>query len=209
MAGVLLLAQILLTLGYAGNVAGVNGTRQFNMDGELNLPSWWSSVILVVTAGVCVGLWQTTARLGRPSVQWLVIAIGFLGLSAEEVASIHEDVGNAVGGGTDGVSVWPLVYLPLVVGGAWMLVRAVRDLPRLLALIALAGLFCYIGVLAVEVLALGYESSATIALEENLEMLGTGLMFCALAAELSARFLALFPEAAHPSRQPDRTLTAR
>ena len=29
----------------------------------------------------------------------------------------------------------------------------------------------------------------------SIEMLGTGLMFCALASELTTRFLALFPEA--------------
>jgi hypothetical protein len=208
-AGILVLAQILLTVGYAGHLAELPGTRQFKMDGELNLPSWGSSLILIATAGACFGLWQTTARLRRPSAQWLAIAFGFLALSAEEVAAIHEDVGTTVGGGTGAVSIWPLVYSPLVIVGIWMLVRAVRDLPRPLALLALAGLLSYIGVLSVELLALGIESPLTIAVEENLEMLGTGLMFCALASELTARFIALFPAAAHPARDPGRALTAR
>lgn len=194
-------AQVLLTACYWGFSRGWPGFRQFNMDGELNVPTWWSSLILIATAGACFGLWWTTARLGRRSGQWLAIAIGFLGLSLEEVASIHEDIGSSVGGGSDHVSIWPLLYAPLVVLGIWMLVRAVRDLPRPIATMALLGLVAYVGVLSIELLSLLGESNTTIAIEENLEMLGTGLMLCALASELTTRFLALFPEAA---RAPER-----
>ena len=129
MALLLVAAQIVLTLCYWGYSRGLPGFRQFNMDGENNVPTWWSSLILISTAALCLGLWQTSKRIGRPHVPWLVIAIGFLGLSAEEVASIHEDVGSSVGGGSDQVSIWPLLYSPILFVGVWMLVRAVRDLP--------------------------------------------------------------------------------
>lgn len=189
-----LLVQAALSLGFIGYVKGVPGTRQFNMDSELNLPTWWSSSILVATALVCVGLWLTGSRMNRPSIQWLGIAFGFMLLSAEEIASIHEDVGVAVGGSADNVSVWPLVYAPFAAVFIWMMVRAVRELPRPIALLATAGLLSYVSVLIVEVLSLSSESNATILAEENLELLGTGLMFAALASELTRRFLALYPE---------------
>ncbi len=195
-AGVLLLAQLALSLAFIGFVKGLPATRQFNMDGELNVPTWWSSAILVATGLVCIGLWLTGSRTGRPGAQWLVIAIGFLALSLEEVASIHEDIGSSVGGGSGGVSVWPLVYAPLAIAGVWMMLRAIRELPRPIAVVSVVGLASYVAVLAVEVLALGFESDLTVLLEENLEMLGTGLMFCALATELTRRFLALYPEPA-------------
>lgn len=199
-----LLVQVALSLGFIAHVQGVPGTRQFNMDSELNLPAWWSSSILVAAGLVCVGLWLTGSRLGRPSVQWLAIAFGFFLLSAEEIAAIHEDVGVAVGGGTDNVSVWPLVYAPIAAVFIWMMLRAVRELPRPIAFLAVAGLLSYVGVLVLEVLSLTAESNLTILVEENLEMLGTALMFAALASELTHRFLALYPEprqVAEPARE--------
>lgn len=203
MAG-FLLVQVALSLGFIGYVKGVPGTRQFNLDSELNLPAWWSSSLLVATALVCVGLWLTGSRMQRPSIQWLAIGFGFLLLSAEEIAAIHEDVGVAVGGGADNVSVWPLVYAPIAAVFIWMMLRAVRDLPRPIALLAVGGLLSYIGVLVLEVLSLSAESNLTILAEENLEMLGTALMFAALASELTHRFLALYPEPrqlAEPARE--------
>ena len=197
----LVAAQVALTLCYLAYSRGLPGFRQFNMDGENNVPTWWSSLILIATAVVCLGLWQATTRLGRPGATWLVIAIGFLGLSMEEVASIHEDVGSSVGGGAGGVSIWPLLYSPVLFVGMWMLVRAVRDLPRPIAVAALGGLACYTGVLGVELASLLGESNTSIAVEENLELLGTGLMFCALAAEATTRLRALLPSAeAVPAR---------
>ena len=195
LAVILLGVQVLLTFCYWSFSQGWAGFRQFNMDGELNVPTWWSTLVLIATAGACFGLWRTSVPLGRPAGAWLAVAFGFLLLSAEEVASIHEDIGSSVGGGSDNVSIWPLLYAPVVALGTWMLVRAVRDLPRPIAVMALLGLVAFMGVLAIELLSLLGESNTTIALEENLEMLGTGLMLCALASELTTRFLALFPEA--------------
>ena len=203
MAAALVAVQVVLTLCYWGYASGLPGFRQFNMDGENNVPTWWSSLILIATAALCLGLWQTSKRIGRPHIPWLVIAIGFLGLSAEEVASIHEDVGSSVGGGADEVSIWPLLYSPILFAGVWMMVRALRDLPRPIAVTALAGLVAYVGVLGIEVASLLAESSLTIAVEENLEMLGTGLMFCALAAEVTMRFIAAFPEPSLPLERAD------
>jgi len=192
---VMLVVQVALTACYAGYSHGLPGFRQFNMDGELNVPTWWSSFILTTTAFVAFGLWKTSERIGRPGIPWLGVGIGFLGLSLEEVASIHEDVGASAGGGSAHVSIWPLIYSPVLILGLWVLVRAVRDLPRPVAATALLGLVGYVAVIGIELGSLLGESHVTIAIEENLEMLGTGLMLWALAAELATRFTAAFPGA--------------
>jgi hypothetical protein len=204
-AGVLLLVQALLTLGYVGFIHGLPATRQFNLDGELNVPTWWSSALLTAAAGAAVGIGLCNSRLGRPVLTWMLIGVGFLGLSMEEVASIHEDVGSTLGGGASHVSIWPVVYLPFVIAGTWLIVRAVRDLPRGLGGLAVVTLIAYAGVMGLELTSLLDEGYVTIAIEENLEMLGTGVMFCCMAAEMSVRLLALFgdprPSGPPPARR--------
>jgi peptidoglycan/LPS O-acetylase OafA/YrhL len=205
---ILVAAQVALTLCYLGYSRGLPGFRQFNMDGENNVPTWWSSFILISTGMLCLTLWQSSKRIGRPHVPWLAVGIGFFGLSMEEVASIHEDIGSSVGGGADNVSIWPLLYTPVVIVGVWMMVRVIRDLPPAIAVTALTGLVAYIGVLGVEVASLFSESNTSIAIEENLEMLGTGLMLCAIAAEATMRFMAAFPTASLPP-EPAELVDAR
>jgi xanthosine utilization system XapX-like protein len=192
LAAVALAMQVLLTIGYAMWIYDIPGGRKFNLDAENNMPTWWSCVILVVAGIATLLLSRINRPLGRPTVPWLIIGIAFFVLSAEEIASIHEDVGSAVGGGTDNVSVWPIVYAPVAIGFIWVLLRAVRDLPRPLAILGIAGMLCYVAVLGTEVLALYAESYFTIAFEENCEMLGTALMFTAVASELVTRASAVY-----------------
>ena len=180
--------QAALTALYALNVHDVPGTRQFNMDGELNIPTWWSTALFLVAGLAALGLARCNKLMGRAVAPWTLVGIGLFGLSLEEVAGIHEDVGTALGGGTDEVSVWPLAYAPVAILGVWLLVKAVRDLPRPLALIGIAGLGCYLLVMLVELSALLGGDAVTIAIEENLELLGSGAMFIAVASQLLARF---------------------
>jgi hypothetical protein len=192
---VLLGMQVLLTALYALNVHDVPGTRQFDMDGELNIPTWWSTALFLVAGLAAVGLARCNKLLGRAVAPWTLVGIGLFGLSLEEVAGIHEDVGTALGGGPDEVSVWPIVYAPFAILGVWLLIKAVRDLPRPLAVIGIAGLCSYVLVLAVELSALLGGDAATIAVEENLELLGSGAIFIAVASELVARFGVVFVRA--------------
>jgi hypothetical protein len=191
-AVVLIAVQILLTALYALNVQDLPGTRQFDMDGELNVPTWWSTALFLLAGLAALGLARCNKLTGRPVAAWTLVGIGLFGLSLEEVAGIHEDVGVALGGGTDEVSVWPLAYAPFAIVGVWLLIKAVRDLPRPFAILGLCGLSCYVLVLGVELSALLGEDAATIAIEENLELLGTGAILIALGSELSNRFGTLF-----------------
>ncbi len=85
--------------------------------------------------------------------------------------------------------------MPVAILGVWLLIKAVRDLPRPLAVIGIAGLCCYVLVMAVELSALLGGDAATIALEENLELLGSGAIFIAVASELVTRFGLVFVRA--------------
>jgi len=192
---VLLGMQVALTVMYALNVHDVPGTRQFNMDGELNIPTWWSTVLFLVAGLAALGLARCNKLMGRAAAPWALVGIGLFGLSLEEVAGIHEDVGTALGGGSAEVSVWPLAYAPFALLGVWLLNKAVRDLPRPLAALGIAGLCCYVAVMGVEVSALFGGDAATIALEENLELLGSGAIFVAVASELVVRFGVVFVRA--------------
>jgi hypothetical protein len=90
------------------------------------------------------------------------------------------------------VSVWPLAYAPFAVVGVWLLMKAVRDLPRPFAILGICGVSCYVLVLGVELSALLGEDAVTLAIEENLELLGTGAILIALGSELINRFGTLF-----------------
>lgn len=63
----------------------------FTLDGELNVPTWYSSALLLVAAGL-LGMIAWTARLeGAASVRsWAGLAVVFVYLSVDEAASIHE-----------------------------------------------------------------------------------------------------------------------
>ncbi len=123
---VLLGMQVLLTALYALNVHDVPGTRQFNMDGELNIPTWWSTSLFLMAGLSAIGLARCNKLLGRAVAPWTLVGIGLFGLSLEEVAAIHEDVGSALGGGSGEVSVWPLAYAPFAILGVWLMVRRIR-----------------------------------------------------------------------------------
>jgi hypothetical protein len=194
---VLLAVQVLLTLLYALNVRDVPGTRQFDMDGELNVPTWWSASLFLLAALCAIGLARCNKVSGRPVAPWTLVGIGLFALSLEEIAGIHEDVGVALGGGKDEVSVWPLAYAPFAIVGVWLLIKAVRDLPRPLAVLGIAGVCCYVAVLGVELSALLGEDAATLAFEENLELLGTGAILIAVSSELVTRLGTLFVRAEH------------
>ncbi len=65
--------------------------RDFDLDEEANVPTWFESITLVLAAG----LLEVAARVRR-SVRdgrwtcWRVLSSGFLFLSLDEIASIHE-----------------------------------------------------------------------------------------------------------------------
>ena len=65
--------------------------RLFDLDAEANIPTWFSSALLLMCATLvaanAAAKWQTR---GRYRVHWIVLSVIFLYLSVDETAIIHE-----------------------------------------------------------------------------------------------------------------------
>ena len=118
----------------------------FDVDEENNLPSWFSGFLLLNPAFF---LWLCARRKraeGDPwSRHWQILALGFLLLSIDEVAGLHESVNSSIemswawGGGLI-AAVGGLAYLPFL-----------RALPRRTAVgFVVAGLLFVGGAVGVE-----------------------------------------------------------
>jgi hypothetical protein len=114
-AGMLLLVHGVLTV-YHYQVAEIDWIpwRQlFDVDEENNLPTWFSGGLAAVTA---TWLWiQASAsrtRVDKWALYWRVLAIGFLLISLDEIAGIHETINTVI------TVTWaiPFGILALVIG---------------------------------------------------------------------------------------------
>lgn len=69
----------------------VFGWSVINLDEEGNLSAWYSSAKLLGLALLAVWIWAADCNYqGRWHWPWLLVALIFLGLSADETASLHE-----------------------------------------------------------------------------------------------------------------------
>lgn len=168
--------------------------RLFDLDAEGNIPAWFSTVQLFLLGLVFLGM-RGRAGTGLSSRLSMTAGAGFIFLSMDEAASIHESITAAFTPyawlprfqGDHGM--WLFLYLP---AGLAALLAFRRDLagmwarhPRTAATL-LAGLLLYVmGGGALEVVSYQYLRSGTVAawlycaevaLEEFLEMAGISVM---------------------------------
>ena len=149
----------------------------FDLDEENNLPTWFSSFLLLNNALVLYLSAQTRAESGR--YHWILLAAGFLILSVDEVAGVHESVNTAI----DINWAIPGGILVILIGLAF--VPFLLSLPRRVAvLFASSGLLYVSGAIGVELLSEDMDEKSlaygfATAVEEGLEMLGA-LMFLAV-----------------------------
>jgi hypothetical protein len=161
----------------------------FDLNGEGNIPTWFSSMQLYTVAALAAYLgWRerASARLSAGAGGWWVVMAMFLYLSMDETVQIHEVSGHLLtrvvplSGFREPVFYWLVALLPVMVFGAWYLGmfvwRRLRGHPRLLAL-SLAGLACWAAVPFAELIdALGALQGWRLTLlrsaEEGLEMVG-------------------------------------
>jgi hypothetical protein len=149
----------------------------FDLDEENNLPTWFSSFLLLNNALVLYLLAQTRSVDHR--LHWNLLAAGFLVLSIDEVAGVHESVHTAIDFN------WAIAggILVIVVGLAF--VPFLLSLPRRLAVLyVLSGLLYVSGAICVELLSQDMDEDSlaygfATAVEESLEMLGA-LLFLAV-----------------------------
>jgi hypothetical protein len=193
---------IAYTTGH-GNQFGL--LRQFDLNSENNIPTWYSSVALLFCA-VLLGIIGFHKRKAKASFfrHWLTLAGAFLYLSTDEAASIHEMTGRLLHGVLKPYDYFHgyLFYSWVIFGGIGVLIvvtaycRFLADLPaKTRYLFLLAGTLYVGGALGVEVIGGRYHylygrENFTYAMlgacEEGLEMLGIVVFISALTSYLGS-----------------------
>jgi len=171
--------------------------QEFSLDREANVPSWFSSALLLTAAAVValVAL-DALARNSRWGRHWAGLSVVYVVLSMDETSEIHERIGSwlrahlNLHGPFHYAGVIPALALAVFVGIAY--IRFLRALPRDTLLGILLSAAIYIGGAAgVEAAsgwwAEGHGSKSTALLlvstvEENLEMFGTLLFILVVLA---------------------------
>jgi hypothetical protein len=83
------LLGLVSTYGFGhGNVLGL--VPFFNLDQEVNAPSWFSSALALVGAGLFFVLWRRLLFDGKRSREWLILSLIFVFVSVDESVSVHE-----------------------------------------------------------------------------------------------------------------------
>ncbi len=113
--------------------------RIFNLSKERNIPTLFSSVILLGSS-MLLGYIAYLTRLtkGPYSLLWVVLSLGFLYLSIDETAYIHENFSKDVAG-------WVFVAAPFVILFLLFYIRFFLHLPRSTKLYFLFAGFFFIG----------------------------------------------------------------
>jgi len=167
--------------------------RVFDLNTERNIPTLYSSVILLGSS-ILLGYIAYLTRLtgGRYSILWAVLSLGFLFLSVDETAYIHENFSEDVAG-------WIFVVAPFVILFLLGYVRFFLHLPRSTKLYFLLAGFLFIGgafglefIGSWRISLAGENNIATTliytSIEESFEMFGINLFVYSLLLYLRDNF---------------------
>lgn len=199
-------AATIYGLGYAREVYGLArgigqgelGLQWINVNAEAALGSWFSSILLLLTALLMLWAFLGERAAGRRNgAGWLVLALGFVYLSLDEAIGIHEAFSRLGAGLTD---IWPpfahrwtIIGLPAVIVVGLLFIPFLRALPRRTTWRLLLAGFVYVGgAVGTEMLnAVVIAEQAGYALyvilgcvEETLEVVGTLLAIWAVGAHI-------------------------
>lgn len=149
----------------------------FDLDEENNLPTWFSSFLLLNSSLVL----YLFARINRHKnyFHWMLLSIGFLALSLDEVAGVHESIHTAIDFN------WAYAGGILVLALGLSFIPFLLSLDRRLAILfIISGLIYVSGIIGVELLSEDMDEDSmaygfATAVEEGLEMLGA-LLFLAV-----------------------------
>ncbi|GJM12921.1 MAG: hypothetical protein DHS20C12_13240 [Pseudohongiella sp.] len=156
----------------------------FDLDEENNLPTWFSSFLLLNNAFFLA----LVARFpdAHDRLQWTLMSAGFFILAIDEVAGLHETFNSSI------ETNWAIfgAILVLVVGAAFIpfLLRLRRGLALMFIV---SGVIFVSGAIIIELLSEDMDSDSlaymmAVSLEEGLEMLGAWLFLTTLLKEMSA-----------------------
>ena len=170
--------------------------RLFDLDGESNVPAWYSSVALFLCAPL---LLLVSAEKGAPYVRhWQILAVVFVLLSLDEAASFHESLSWTLQVALDSHGIFYYAWLiPAILFVLLILMvyrRFLWGLPReTRSRFLVAGAVYVTGAIGLEMVESWYVElhgnqnlpmALTISVEEGLEMLGVVLFIRALLLHL-------------------------
>ena len=184
---------IVLTFSYFDHKRLYGLSRLFNLDLERNLPTFFSTILLLMASLANFIIYIYKKNKSEKSLGWLILFIIFLFLSFDEIASIHEQTDPIVKGfiATSGIFyfAWVIPYTVMLILLAILYSRFILALPKKTKLLfILSGLIYVSGAIGIEMISaavaerygerLYYDILATI--EETLEMIGVTVFIYSL-----------------------------
>jgi hypothetical protein len=198
-----LLGTVVATIVAAGCATGVIAiisghdhlfglTRLLDLNGEHNIPSWYSSAALLTAAAL---LYAIAAATGEAQTRrgWRALSLLFVALSLDEAAGVHELTNRPLRAMLD---VGPVLYFPwILAGGCTAIIMGIWFMPWLRtlpadtrALLVLAGGMFVGGALGVEAITAPIYAisgkgtvlhAVLVTIEESLEMIAIVLLIVA------------------------------
>ena len=163
-------------------------SRSLDILQERNIPTWFTSMLLAVCAGLCAVLAQARKASREMAVGWMILACVLLLHSADEVAELHEMAAtwlqlNTPAGGSYS---WPslgvlMVAVPMASARPWLR-RQPHHLRRALCLAAVT---FYIGALVVPIVISMMLAGGEVPGVGILSVVGEGLEMAAAASLVS------------------------
>jgi hypothetical protein len=93
----LVVIEIMLVVAYLAGVSLGHPTKFFDLDGESNLPAWFSSMqLLLISQVIFLKAYQQDIAIEPSRWFWLLGSVGFMFLSADDAAQIHETLGRVL-----------------------------------------------------------------------------------------------------------------
>jgi hypothetical protein len=202
----LIVTAVLVVLSTAGKVAKYylpdfplrdNISNLLNVNGEQNLPTFYSSLMLLVAALLCGLIARSHSQSATYVRPWAALSVAFVLVSFDEFVSIHEQAGETLRDQL-GITGGPLFYSWVIPGAALVallgiaLLRFLRSLPRTtLRRLWAAGVLFLSGAIGLEMVGGAYAAVhgehnmsyvLIAAVEETLEMVGAAVLLYALLA---------------------------
>ena len=179
--------------------------RLLNLNYENNIPTWYSSSALLLSAMLLAVIALVNKREGKPyTLQWFVLAAIFLYLSLDEAASLHESMGSSLEPMLETIGYFHgFLYFSWVIFGAIFVLFIALAFVRFLVSLAvqtrslflIAGTMYVGGALGIELLEsrhyyiYGHKDFSymmLVTVEEGLEMLGVVVFLYALLSHLGS-----------------------
>lgn len=228
-------ADVFLTAFYLalyiwGAPYGIQHASMFALDGEANIPAWYSSAQLLLV-GLVAYVYGRLVLLDDKLAGALILgfAVAFAYLALDEGATLHEKVGDRLdtlftGGGTTADTVFkttgmwmvylgPPLFIALIAGTIF--IRKRLAIPANVFAKAIAGIVIFISGATLGDIVLNYVSAANkpfqVAAEEICEMIGVTLILWAvltLLAEKEPRVYAAAQRDEKVAQPRDRPLSA-